>query len=259
MSASDAPGDAAYLPLSCALIASPIEFLIGEKENQRSKSAKPTAAPGASSLGMSCIMHSSRVGFLNAVRLASSYFGLTNSGIAPPLPSRAALYGARARTKVLELAGKGEKPVASGASPALPEARSSASSWLYSTLITSGAAPSGRSSLQMAPAASPATRGTVTLAIERPLRSHTPSVAGIALNASAFVSWKNTTYRRPSAAKRGSKPDACSSVCTSPWPCGLVCSRKGSSPSRAKRPSLSASDGTFDCVMKSTCSRGIPK
>ena len=38
---------------------------------------------------LACIMHSRRVGDLKAVRVPSVYFGLTNSGIAPPLASSA--------------------------------------------------------------------------------------------------------------------------------------------------------------------------
>ena len=40
--ASPAPGDAAKTPFSCAAMASAIEFLTGENENQRSKDVKPT-------------------------------------------------------------------------------------------------------------------------------------------------------------------------------------------------------------------------
>ena len=47
-----------------------------------------------------CIMHSNRVGFLNCVRSALAYFGLTNSGTSPAVRSSASTYlleGDRAR------------------------------------------------------------------------------------------------------------------------------------------------------------------
>ena len=104
---SPAPGEAAYTPVWWEATASAIEFLTGENENQRSKSAKPTLSPGPSSFGKSCsmhdrgvlggeveeevsgggvvvavalarhtcIMHSNRVGFLNCVRSALAYLG----------------------------------------------------------------------------------------------------------------------------------------------------------------------------------------
>ena len=54
-------------------------------------------ALGGMSHGRSCIMHSSRVGDLKAVRLLSAYFGLTNSGTTPPEASRVATYSASAK------------------------------------------------------------------------------------------------------------------------------------------------------------------
>ena len=58
------------------------------------------------------------------------------------------------------------------------------------------------------------------------------AIVSIAIVSTAAVSiaivsiagaWKKATYLRPSAAKRGRRPLMCSSVCTSPCPCGLVC------------------------------------
>ena len=60
-----------------------MEFLTGEKENQRSNEEKPTATSGVSIFGKSCIMHSRRVGFLKSHLSASLYFGLTNSSTTP--------------------------------------------------------------------------------------------------------------------------------------------------------------------------------
>ena len=80
-----------------------------------------------------------------------------------------AAYGSSFITSVLTLPGKGEKPDASALSPPAAEVCSSASSWLYSTLITSGRSPSlVGTSLQMAPAASPGERGTVSEFIAKP-------------------------------------------------------------------------------------------
>eukprot|EP00962_Isochrysis_galbana_P029546 scaffold9451_cov103-Isochrysis_galbana.AAC.6 len=173
-------------------------------------------------------MHSSRVGFLKLFLAASAYFGLTNSGIEPPVAASADAYGCSCRMSVLTLPGYGEKPVPSAVSPPMGtrcvgEARSrlgwrdqdlvgaiktwlarsrlgwrdqdlvavlslvpltacvcvrgasspvdlsSASSWLYSTLMTTSRPPRGIS-LQMAPAASPGDRGTVKEFIVRPER-----------------------------------------------------------------------------------------
>mmetsp|Transcript_11994 Transcript_11994/g.39400 ORF Transcript_11994/g.39400 Transcript_11994/m.39400 type:complete len:361 (-) Transcript_11994:888-1970(-) len=202
--ASPAPGDAAYVPFACSFTASSMLFFTGENENQRSKSVNPTLASGGKSFGRSCIMHSSRVGFLKLFLAASAYFGLTNSGIEPPVAASADAYGCSCRMSVLTLPGYGEKPVPSAVSP--PVDLSSASSWLYSTLMTTSRPPRGIS-LQMAPAASPGDRGTVKEFIVRPSRAETPSAAGMALKASTLVSWKKTRCVNPSASKRGSRPD----------------------------------------------------
>ena len=66
---------------------------------------------------VTCIMHSNRVGFLNCVRSALAYFGLTNSGIEPPVASSALAYGASESTSVLTLPGYGEYPLSSAVSP----------------------------------------------------------------------------------------------------------------------------------------------
>eukprot|EP00966_Prymnesium_polylepis_P186671 4327175-Prymnesium_polylepis.1 len=55
-----------------------------EGEECGAHTVKLTAASDGMSHGRSCIMHSRRVGDLKAVRLASAYLGLTNSGTAPP-------------------------------------------------------------------------------------------------------------------------------------------------------------------------------
>ncbi len=81
-------------------------------------------------------MHSRRVGFLNVVRSALAYFGLTNSGIEPPVLSSAAPYASSSKINVLTLPGYGEYPLSSAVSPPPPFSLSNASSWLYSTLIT---------------------------------------------------------------------------------------------------------------------------
>mmetsp|Transcript_10883 Transcript_10883/g.19216 ORF Transcript_10883/g.19216 Transcript_10883/m.19216 type:complete len:218 (-) Transcript_10883:1343-1996(-) len=62
-------------------------FFIALKHMKRSICVKPTLAFGlcTRSLGKSCIMHSRRVGLRNTVLSLSAYFGLTNSGIAPPV------------------------------------------------------------------------------------------------------------------------------------------------------------------------------
>ena len=61
--------------------------------------------------------------------------------------------------------------------------------------------------------------------------------------------WKKKTHWRPSRSQRRARPDVCSSACTSPWPCGLACSAYASSGSSASRAALSASAGTFSCLM----------
>ena len=58
-------------------------FLHVEKQNHFSYILNPTFSLLVSNFGNSCIMHSSLVGDLNVVFVASAYLGLTNSGISP--------------------------------------------------------------------------------------------------------------------------------------------------------------------------------
>jgi hypothetical protein len=104
--------------------------------HQRSNAVKPTAAVGGRSLGRSCIMHSSRVAFLNVSRAASAYLGLTKSGMTPPVSCSAAVYGGSAKMSALRLPGYAEVPSGVGTSPPAPEAASIGASWLY--LVASG-------------------------------------------------------------------------------------------------------------------------
>ena len=65
----------------------------------------PTRASDGSVLGKSCIMHSRRVGFLNAVRAASLNLGLTNSAITPPVAVSCLSYADSLMTNWLMLPG----------------------------------------------------------------------------------------------------------------------------------------------------------
>mmetsp|Transcript_23078 Transcript_23078/g.46709 ORF Transcript_23078/g.46709 Transcript_23078/m.46709 type:complete len:353 (+) Transcript_23078:357-1415(+) len=170
--------------------ASAMLFFTGEKHTRRSSSVKPTLAAGGKSSGKSCIMHSRRVGLLNARLVASAYLGFTNSLTIPPVASSTSTYRSMPNTRQLMFPGKGDVPVAGSAtSPPLKlsDALSIGSSWLYSTLTVT-LLPSSWSSLQMAPTASPGVRGTHT-----ELRSswwvwETPRTAGRARKMMPFVS-----------------------------------------------------------------------
>lgn len=62
-------------------------------------------------------MHSSLVGFLNAVRAASLNLGFTNSAMTPPVADSWRSYVDSLMTSWLMFPGKGEKPDASFTSP----------------------------------------------------------------------------------------------------------------------------------------------
>mmetsp|Transcript_10436 Transcript_10436/g.25544 ORF Transcript_10436/g.25544 Transcript_10436/m.25544 type:complete len:205 (+) Transcript_10436:819-1433(+) len=197
-------------------------------------------------------MHSSRVGDLNAVLVSSLYLGLTNSSICPPVLASCCLYSSRDTISWLMLPGKGELPASLFTSPFwLMVARSSGSSWLYST-FTVICRPSVWVSCVMAPIASLALRGTHSELNTKPLSLLTPSAPGTTRNTSELVSWKNTTHFLPAADHLLSSPLVCSSACTSPWPCGLVCSVYGSAASTARCALLSSRHGTFSCLMSVT-------
>ena len=111
----------------------------------------------------------------------------------------------------------------------------------------------------MPPTASFALRGTAMELTSKPWRSDTPSAACVTVKASAFVSWKKTTKRRPSAAHAAASPDDASSVCTSPCPCGLVSMTKALPASSAMCASLSTSAATFSCLTSVTWPGAMPK
>mmetsp|Transcript_5616 Transcript_5616/g.15698 ORF Transcript_5616/g.15698 Transcript_5616/m.15698 type:complete len:255 (+) Transcript_5616:805-1569(+) len=211
--------------------------------------------------GKSCIMHSRRVGFLKRLRSASAYLGFTNSGTTPcASPSHVALYEARRKTRLFALPGNGEKPVVgSFTSPSSGEmvARSSGSSWLYSTLMVSSSPLASFTSLVMAPAASPAVRGTQMEFMSRSSERETPSAGRMELSTSALVSWKKKSHSTPAASQSLSSPCLSSRWCTSPWPCGLVSTVYASA--MASDALLSASAGTFSCFTMVSCSAGRPK
>mmetsp|Transcript_32631 Transcript_32631/g.65467 ORF Transcript_32631/g.65467 Transcript_32631/m.65467 type:complete len:235 (-) Transcript_32631:1231-1935(-) len=89
-SRSPDPALSTGMPCSPLTFASWMLFLTGEKQIQRSSCVKPTIASAGRRRGKSCIMHSRRVGFLNAVLLASVYLGFTNSFIFPSVALRTA-------------------------------------------------------------------------------------------------------------------------------------------------------------------------
>ena len=155
------------------------------------------------------------------------------------------------------LPGYGEKPVAgSAASPAGETvARSSGSSWLYSTLtVIARPGSSVDSRRTTAPISWPGARGThIELASSASAVLTPTNGARLGTIAGAFVSWKKKTCDRPSPSQRAASPELCSSACTSPWPCGFACSRYASSGSSASRASLSASAGTFCCLISVSC------
>ena len=65
-------------------------------------------------------------------------------------------------------------------------------------------------------------------------------------------------YLRPSAAHLAARPVDASSVCTSPWPCGLVSISYGEASDTAMCASLSVSAATFSCFMNTTCPGARP-
>mmetsp|Transcript_13425 Transcript_13425/g.32806 ORF Transcript_13425/g.32806 Transcript_13425/m.32806 type:complete len:205 (+) Transcript_13425:1763-2377(+) len=204
-------------------------------------------------------MHSRRVDDLNAVLLASLYLGLTNSEMTPPVRASCCTYESSLTTSWLMLPGKGEKPVESLESPlGCVVARSSGSSWLYSTLMVS-VLPSLCLRAAMAPMASLARRGTARLFMSYPWRALTPSAAVSARNTSALVSWKKHTHLSPSLCQRLARPEECSSACTSPWPWGLVCTAHLSAGSIARCASLSVRHATFSCLISVTWPLAMPK
>jgi hypothetical protein len=64
-------------------------------------------------------MHSRRVGDLKMVFSEFAYFGLTNSGITPPVLSRLSQYSGILKTRVFVLPGKCEYPSSFLISPSL--------------------------------------------------------------------------------------------------------------------------------------------
>mmetsp|Transcript_1299 Transcript_1299/g.5181 ORF Transcript_1299/g.5181 Transcript_1299/m.5181 type:complete len:207 (+) Transcript_1299:924-1544(+) len=155
--------------------------------------------------------------------------------------------------------GKGEKPVSSLTSPSgNPDALSIGSSWLYSTLMVS-AEPSSRTRRVMAPTASLAVRGTAMLLKVYPSRMDTPIAATDTVKHRELVSWKKTMCERPSSAHLRARPVVSSIACTSPWPCGLVCTLKASSSSGAMCPSLSKMAATFSCLISVIWPSAAPK
>ena len=77
-------------PLATLAAASTILFFNAEKHINLGKVVNPTLSSFIRSLGKSYIIHSNLVGLLNLVFVSSAYFGLTNSGIKPPLFFKAA-------------------------------------------------------------------------------------------------------------------------------------------------------------------------
>mmetsp|Transcript_61974 Transcript_61974/g.145773 ORF Transcript_61974/g.145773 Transcript_61974/m.145773 type:complete len:212 (-) Transcript_61974:585-1220(-) len=162
------------------------------------------------------------------------------------------------KTRMLMLPGKGELPVAGSLTS--PPANSlvvlsSGSSWLYSTLTVT-TRPSECESLQMPPTASPGVRGTHTELMSIFLDAETPSTLGSARKMIPLVSWKKTTHLTPEDDHFSTSPVWCMSVCTSPWPCGLVWMTPSLTDIRA---SLSISAGTLFCFMIVIWSSGMPK
>mmetsp|Transcript_41527 Transcript_41527/g.101377 ORF Transcript_41527/g.101377 Transcript_41527/m.101377 type:complete len:231 (+) Transcript_41527:198-890(+) len=84
-SLSAVPAHSGGSPEEAFAAASESKFLTGEKHSHLSTWVNPTLASGGSNRGKSCIMHSSRAGFLKAVFVSSEYLGLTNSDTLPPV------------------------------------------------------------------------------------------------------------------------------------------------------------------------------
>mmetsp|Transcript_8619 Transcript_8619/g.38023 ORF Transcript_8619/g.38023 Transcript_8619/m.38023 type:complete len:205 (+) Transcript_8619:940-1554(+) len=199
-------------------------------------------------------MHSSRVGDLKAVLLASLYLGLTNSSICPPVFASCVLYSSNETMSWLMLPGKGETPLSLLTSPSLfIVARRSGSSWLYST-FTVILRPSVWVSSVMAPIASFALRGTQSELNTNPFCLETPRAPGTTRKTSELVSWKKTTHFLPAALHLSRSPLVWSSAWTSPWPWGLVWRVYGSVSLSARCASLLVRHGTFSCLMRVTCS-----
>mmetsp|Transcript_24926 Transcript_24926/g.53761 ORF Transcript_24926/g.53761 Transcript_24926/m.53761 type:complete len:228 (+) Transcript_24926:574-1257(+) len=114
-SASPEAADPDDVPFACNATPSAVAFFTGEKHSSLAKLVNPTfsASDPLRTVGKSCIMHSSRVGFLNMVFSASLYLGFTNSGMTPFVRWRTCTYDSRLKSNWLMLPGKGEKPVLS--------------------------------------------------------------------------------------------------------------------------------------------------
>mmetsp|Transcript_35471 Transcript_35471/g.72583 ORF Transcript_35471/g.72583 Transcript_35471/m.72583 type:complete len:238 (-) Transcript_35471:1152-1865(-) len=89
-SASPLAATPGCVPFFCSAAPSIVAFLTGEKHISAAALVNPalSASSPSNTVGKSCIMHSSLVGFLKAVLVSSLYLGLTNSGMAPLVRSR---------------------------------------------------------------------------------------------------------------------------------------------------------------------------
>mmetsp|Transcript_10845 Transcript_10845/g.27922 ORF Transcript_10845/g.27922 Transcript_10845/m.27922 type:complete len:211 (+) Transcript_10845:512-1144(+) len=155
-------------------------------------------------------------------------------------------------TNGLSPSGPGESP-----SGYMPDPRSSASSWLYSTLFVK-AAPSFDVSLTMAPISRLACRGPAIELTAYRCAAETPRAGTTARKTSALVSWKKTPHFVLYLASHSlATPFECIKKCTSPWPCGLV--RIDQSFPAAKWPSLSMIDATLSCRITVSCALSSPK
>lgn len=113
-----------------------------------------------------------------------------------------------------------------------------------------GAHPPGRSTTPAAPAAA----STAPL-----LSPYCPTAVPVLLPYSTVPklsrTWKKHTHCRPCCCHCCVSPLRCSSPCTSPCPCGFVCTAYASLGSKARCASLSIRQGTFSCLISTTCRR----
>jgi hypothetical protein len=132
------------------------------------------------------------------------------------------------------------------------------SSWLYSTLITNYLDESFSStSLQMAPNASPGTRGQQTELNSKLFTFETPRADGMALRASEFVSYRKIIHSLPIPNHFLATPESYRRLWMSPCPCGFVITLNFSL-LKAIFAELSKRAGTFSYLTISTLSFPSP-
>mmetsp|Transcript_7022 Transcript_7022/g.9965 ORF Transcript_7022/g.9965 Transcript_7022/m.9965 type:complete len:200 (-) Transcript_7022:475-1074(-) len=159
------------------------------------------------------------------------------------------------------LPGKGEWPVVGSFSSPMPApcARSSGSSWLYSTLTVISSPLALCTSRAMAPMACFAARWMASELTSSESALLTPSMAGSVSSARALVSCRNTAQRKPRCSHEAAVPVLCISECTSPCPWGLASSRYLLSAASASLASLEIRAGTFPCRRSVIWSLRSPK